>query len=87
MQEVMVHQELLHLNIANLDNALLKNGNLDIVMEYADRGELAQVMLLKGGGLTEEAAWDVFSQVCLGIHHVHSKGIVLLSVRNVCTLC
>eukprot|EP00960_Hanusia_phi_P047390 758381-Hanusia_phi.AAC.4 len=46
-------------------------------MEYADAGDLAQLLQnARGRPFKEERVLDLFVQICLGMHHVHSQNIL-----------
>lgn len=77
MLEVEVHRQLRHPNIVLLHEAFIEAGNLFIVMEFADAGDLSQLIRnAKGRRFKEEKILDLFGQICLGMHHIHSLNIL-----------
>merc|ERR1712048_1283535 len=50
-------------------------GNLYIVMEYAENGNLYKQMS-KQGTFHEKDAFNIFSQTCLGIEFLHKQNII-----------
>ncbi|KAJ3221211.1 Serine/threonine-protein kinase Nek8 [Clydaea vesicula] len=83
VSEIQVLSMLRHPNIiAYYDSFIAKegleqkgslHGTLMIVMEYADAGTLDDFIKLQKKSLPEEEILNMFSQICLGLHHVHSQ--------------
>ena len=49
---------------------------LNIVMEYADGGDLAGMIKdikSKGIYMEEDQVLDLFTQICLGVKHMHDR--------------
>lgn len=49
---------------------------LNIVMEYADGGDLAGMIKdikSKGMYMEEDQVLDLFTQICLGVKHMHDR--------------
>ncbi|EKX46902.1 hypothetical protein GUITHDRAFT_55421, partial [Guillardia theta CCMP2712] len=77
LKEVEVLKKLRHPNIISMHEAFIEGGNLNILMEYADAGDLAQLLHnARGRPFKEERVLDLFVQICLGMHHVHSQNIL-----------
>jgi serine/threonine protein kinase len=81
--EIQVLSMLRHPNIiAYYDSLMCKEpgqgsgGTLMIVMEYADAGTLEEVLKKNTRPLAEYEIMTNFSQICLGLHHVHSQNIL-----------
>lgn len=51
---------------------------LMIVMEYADGGTLDDFLKLQKKALDEKEILVMFSQICLGLHHVHSQNVFII---------
>jgi len=84
-----------HPNIVSFIDSFAENGNLYIVMEFADGGDLHQrITQLKtqqrggggggggGGGMPEEEALNYFVQICLAIKHVHDRKILHRDLKS-----
>eukprot|EP01052_Picozoa_sp_SAG31_P043788 SAG31_NODE_7412_length_1696_cov_1.253601_1_plen_200_part_00 len=58
-------------------DSFIDGDSLNIVMELAEKGNLA-VMLKKARikGLAENAVWKLFIQMTLGVYHIHLRNIV-----------
>jgi len=81
-----------HPNIVSFIDSFAENGNLYIVMEFADGGDLHQrITQLKsqqrgggngGAGMPEEEALNYFVQICLAIKHVHDRKILHRDLKS-----
>ena len=77
MKEVEVLKQLQHPHIVCMYEAFLQGGNLNIVMEYADAGDLAQLLRnANGRRFKETKILDLFGQIAQGMYHVHSLNIL-----------
>mgnify|MGYP001974010954 CR=1 FL=1 len=77
MKEVEVLKQLQHPHIVCMYEAFLQGGNLNIVMEYADAGDLAQLLRTANGRRFKETKiLDLFGQIAQGMYHVHSLNIL-----------
>ncbi|KAA8499491.1 putative serine/threonine-protein kinase iksA [Porphyridium purpureum] len=47
-----------------------------ILMEYADRGNLADLIFRHGRTLTDDEVVDFFLQIALGLQHLHHAGVI-----------
>jgi serine/threonine protein kinase len=81
-QEVMVLSMLQHPSIIAYYDSFLENDVLNIVLEYADAGDLHDLIARAqqqpvGQQLLDEAfILDMFVQITLGIEHIHEKKIL-----------
>ncbi|CAD8154431.1 unnamed protein product [Paramecium octaurelia] len=77
-REFKVLQQLQHPNIIKFrDVYITTQGKLCIIMEYADRGDLAQILKNQNGKqLSENQILDWFTQICLALKHVHDRKIL-----------
>eukprot|EP00929_Paragymnodinium_shiwhaense_P099627 TRINITY_DN6137_c0_g2_i2.p1 TRINITY_DN6137_c0_g2~~TRINITY_DN6137_c0_g2_i2.p1 ORF type:complete len:593 (-),score=112.05 TRINITY_DN6137_c0_g2_i2:173-1951(-) len=83
-KEAEVLRSLSHVNIVRLVGTFLETDRLCIVMEYADGGDLADVVKQKRetGMLFEEAeVMATFAQCCLGLQHAHTKHILHRDIK------
>lgn len=56
---------------------------LNIVMEYCEHGDLAQLLRRQmGRPLKEKTIWKFFLQICLGLEYLHSKKILHRDVKT-----
>ena len=83
MQEVCILKALVHPNIIAYHDSFTCNGTLNIVMDYADGGDLNQFMYARaprgGGGagyLPEDLVLHIFAQLVCGLYFVHSNNIM-----------
>jgi serine/threonine protein kinase len=81
-QEVMVLSMLQHPSIIAYHDSFLENDVLNIVLDYADAGDLhdliarAQQQPVGQQLLDEMFILDMFVQITLGIEHIHEKKIL-----------
>lgn len=67
VQEAEVLRQLQHPNIISMYEAFVEGPSLFIIMEFADAGDLAQLLRnAKGKYLQENRILDLFSQICEG---------------------
>lgn len=77
MNEVKVLAALDHPNIVKYIESFMDKGNLCIVMDYANGGDLSQAITKQRGQLFDEQfllKW--FVQICLALKHVHDRKIL-----------
>lgn len=75
-QESKAASQLTHANLcAVYDFGVGESGAPFIVMDYLDGTTLAQI-LKRDGALDRDRALPMFQQICEGIAHAHSKGVV-----------
>ena len=62
---------------------LLENGNLYIVMEYCEGGDLyALINTRKGSLFPEKVVLNWFAQLCLALKHVHDRKILHRDIKT-----
>ena len=84
MQEVNVMQALKHVNIITLHKSFLDKGNLYIVMEYAEGGDLAGFLKRSkqtGRPLSEESVLKTVGEILRGLEHVHANKFVHRDIK------
>eukprot|EP00668_Euglena_longa_P031893 GGOE01041162.1.p1 GENE.GGOE01041162.1~~GGOE01041162.1.p1 ORF type:complete len:372 (+),score=86.71 GGOE01041162.1:52-1167(+) len=74
--EIKVLRSLDHPNVVRYIDHFEGNGRLFIVMEYADSGDLGNVIKATATALPEPQVTDYFVQVCRALQHLHSKQIL-----------
>ena len=66
-------------------DSFIERNMLNVVMEYANRGDLA-VLVKKAkkkgmASLPEPRIWDIFIQVCLGLHYIHAQRVLHRDIK------
>jgi NIMA (never in mitosis gene a)-related kinase len=78
-KEIQILSVMKHPNIIRYKRSFVRRGALCIVMEYADGGDLHQLIRQQrhaGKYLQEGQILDWFTQACLGLKHVHDHKIL-----------
>ena len=57
-----------------------KSNKINLIVQYAQKGSLSNVLEKSGGGLTEEKSFLYFYQIVKALKYLHSKKII---VRNI----
>jgi len=69
--------ELDYLFVVGYLDAFIEDTKINIIMEYCQNGDLQSYIKRQNGKLfTDNFIWKVFIQICLGVHYLHSKGIL-----------
>jgi len=77
LREVTILQSLRHPNIIAYEESFQQNGYLYLVMEYADGGDLSQLIKKQGRVLLEEdSVLSIFVQIALAIKYLHDRKIL-----------
>lgn len=99
MKEVTVLAQLDHPNITRYHGSWHADGCLNILMEYADGGSLADALRARADDkayLDEDAIMDWFIQIARAVHYIHERKIVhrdlkaqnvLLTKRGLIKVC
>lgn len=74
-REIIIMKLLNHPNVLRLYDVWETNANLYMVLEYAEKGELFN-LLVERGPLPENEAITFFRQIIIGISYCHALGIV-----------
>lgn len=70
-----------HNNVIKLYDYVLDNENCILVMEYADSGDLRQLLEKTNAALPLDLALDFIIQTLQGLEHLHSKGIIHRDIK------
>ncbi|XP_014665091.1 PREDICTED: serine/threonine-protein kinase Nek1-like [Priapulus caudatus] len=82
-KEVAVLSRMKHPNIVSYRESFEESGQLYIVMDYCDGGDLYSKINLQHGILfTEDQILDWFAQICLAIKHVHDRKILHRDLKS-----
>eukprot|EP01017_Pseudomicrothorax_dubius_P002574 TRINITY_DN10130_c0_g1_i4.p1 TRINITY_DN10130_c0_g1~~TRINITY_DN10130_c0_g1_i4.p1 ORF type:complete len:427 (+),score=51.51 TRINITY_DN10130_c0_g1_i4:97-1377(+) len=79
LHEVKVLRRLKHPNVIQYHNAFIENGGLHIIMEYAKRGDLHQLMERRtsaGRCFTEKELWSFAFDIFHGVSYLHRNSII-----------
>ncbi|XP_012265021.2 serine/threonine-protein kinase Nek3-like [Athalia rosae] len=76
VSEVRCLKKMRHPNIITYHDAWNEENRFYILMEYATRGTLKDLLDRRRKPLSNEDSLYLFSQVALGVHHIHSRGIL-----------
>ncbi|XP_004711319.1 serine/threonine-protein kinase Nek3 isoform X2 [Echinops telfairi] len=82
-KEAILLAKMKHPNIVAFKESFEADGHLYIVMEYCDGGDLMQKIRLQKGKLFSEAtilSW--FTQMCLGVNHIHKKRVLHRDIKS-----
>ncbi|CCC68944.1 hypothetical protein NCAS_0B08600 [Naumovozyma castellii] len=74
-REIIIMKLLRHANVLSLYDVWETNSNLYMILEYAEKGELFNLLVEKGP-LPEKEAVRFFRQIIIGISYCHALGIV-----------
>uniref|UniRef100_A0AAY4D614 non-specific serine/threonine protein kinase n=1 Tax=Denticeps clupeoides TaxID=299321 RepID=A0AAY4D614_9TELE len=81
-KEVTLLSQMNHPNIVTFFTSFQEMGNLYIVMEYCDGGDLMKKIYMQRGQLfSEEQIVDWFVQICLGLKHIHDRKILHRDIK------
>ncbi|XP_071846816.1 serine/threonine-protein kinase Nek1-like isoform X3 [Apostichopus japonicus] len=82
-KEVSVLRKMKHPNIVSYTESFEELGNLYIVMDYCDGGDLYQRINARRGALIpEDQIMDWFVQICLALKHVHDRKILHRDIKS-----
>lgn len=74
-REISLHKSLNHPNIIHLYGHLEDRLRVYIILEYAEKGSLFDLLHQKIK-LPEKDVWPIFTQICTGLNHLHSKNLL-----------
>ncbi|CAH1267417.1 NEK1 [Branchiostoma lanceolatum] len=82
-REVTVLSKMKHTNIVSYQESFEEVGNLYIVMDFCDGGDLYQRINAQRGILfTEDQVMNWFVQLCLALKHVHDRKILHRDIKS-----
>ncbi|CAK8692248.1 unnamed protein product [Clavelina lepadiformis] len=76
LNEVQILKRLSHPNIIQYYENFLDGNNLVIAMEYAQGGTLHDYLKSQKGPLKEQIVLNLFIQIVVALHHIHSKNVL-----------
>ena len=79
--EINIHSKLAHENIIKLYNVHEDNENINIIMEYAEKGNLFQLISKEKTGLDESKAFEYFIQVVNAVYYLHINNIIHRDIK------
>ena len=79
--EINIHSKLAHENIIKLYNVNEDNENINIILEYAENGNLFELISKEKTGLEESKAFDYFIQVVNAVYYLHSNNIIHRDIK------
>ena len=79
--EINIHSKLDHENIIKLYNVHEDNENINIIMEYAENGNLFELISKEKNGLNESKAFDYFIQVVNAVYYLHNNNIIHRDIK------
>ncbi len=78
--EINIHSKLDHENIIKLYNVHEDNENINIIMEYAEHGNLYE-LIKKENGFPEYKAFQYFIQVINAVYYLHTNNIIHRDIK------
>ena len=84
LQEARIIEHLEHPNVVKfIETFKTKKGKLCIVMDYADGGDIAhKIKEQRGRPFSESQVLDWFTQMCLGMKHIHDRKIIHRDIKG-----
>ncbi|RNA05217.1 serine threonine- kinase Nek1-like isoform X1, partial [Brachionus plicatilis] len=82
-KEVSVLAQMNHPNIVSYIDSFEEDGNLCIVMDYCDGGDLyTKIQSMRGNPINEDQILDWFVQIALALKHVHDRKILHRDLKS-----
>ncbi|KAM5288036.1 serine/threonine-protein kinase Nek3 [Ctenodactylus gundi] len=82
-REAVLLAKMKHPNIVAFKESFEAEGHLYIVMEYCDGGDLMQkIKQQKGKLFPENMILNWFTQMCLGVNHIHRKRVLHRDIKS-----
>ena len=81
LNEIKIHSKLDHENIIHLYNVYEDEENIKIIMEYAQKGNLFDVIQKEKKGISEEKAYKYFIQIINAVYYLHQHNIIHRDIK------
>ncbi|XP_073899578.1 serine/threonine-protein kinase Nek3 isoform X3 [Castor canadensis] len=82
-KEAVLLAKMKHPNVVAFKESFEAEGHLYIVMEYCDGGDLMQkIKQQKGKLFPEDMIFNWFTQMCLGVNHIHKKRVLHRDIKS-----
>ncbi len=85
-KEIEILSMLKHPNIIRYKRSFLAKGSLCILMDFAEKGDLYQIVKeqkkVNLGYFSEDVVMNWFVQSCLGLQHIHSQKILHRDIKT-----
>lgn len=82
-KEAILLARMKHPNVVAFKESFEAEGHLYIVMEYCDGGDLMQkIKYQKGKLFPEDVILNWFTQICLGVNHIHKKRVLHRDIKS-----
>ncbi|XP_035867581.1 serine/threonine-protein kinase Nek3 [Phyllostomus discolor] len=82
-KEAVLLAKMKHPNVVAFEESFEAEGHLYIVMEYCDGGDLLQkIKHQKGRLFPEDTILNWFTQMCLGVNHIHKKRVLHRDIKS-----
>ena len=81
LNEIKIHSKLDHENIIHIYNVYKNEENINIIMEYAKKGNLLDVIKKEKSGMSEEKAFNYFIQVVNAVYYLHQNNIIHRDIK------
>ena len=79
--EINIHSKLDHENIIKLYNVHEDAENINIIMEYAEHGNLFELLNKQKNGFSEYKAFEYFIQVVNAVYYLHNNNIIHRDIK------
>lgn len=74
-REIKLHKQLIHPNIIRLFDYFKVKGNIYLLMEWAQKGNLYNLLKTQQR-LPENLAVKYFADTCVGVEYLHSRNVI-----------
>ncbi|XP_029409949.1 serine/threonine-protein kinase Nek3 isoform X4 [Nannospalax galili] len=82
-KEAVLLAKMRHPNVVAFKESFEADGHLYIVMEYCEEGDLMQrIKQQKGKLFPEDMILNWFTQMCLGVNHIHKKRVLHRDIKS-----
>ena len=79
--EINIHSKLEHENIIRLYNVYEDSENINIIMEYAQNGNLYELITKKKNGFSESESFNFFIQIINAVYYLHQNNIIHRDIK------